>query len=604
MQQFSPIKTWWSHGRRIGVSRLRLARQIMGWLLLVWFAITTCGLLLAAWEGVRLRALLAESPGTAQSYEQALGRVNRLGFGVRIGLWNPVVLVAGFVPSVKPYVSLARSGSEFMTIVRRSLAGNEQLLVEALASLDQGTSNSNETPNLLSAARLSAAVSPRFLQEYDAVAGLLRTTLTELESVDRLPDVAETLRLLLEEESTVRDLLLIAGDAPRLLGEEKPIRYFVALTTTSELRGLQGLIGQFAVFSADRGVLRLEKIGLNSELKTPRELPSMLRETYGVVYGTNNPEWLNMTMSPFVSDLGLQVASASLDSGLQVPQVVVAMDIKLLSRMVELLGESVTTKDGSQLTSTESIAAYLTNGIYFDFPVDQSARKEFQRQISSRLMPVILSDPRAMASRSAELLPLLSRGHFAIWVDPTAIDSVINRTSLGRVYDPTGRDVWLAFNNLTANKLDFYLQPRVSLTEVCTSGNLWSRWNIDLINEAIPGYPYPEYLALRADLRDEIAVDADRTRSLGSHLDASVFLPASFRVVGLRDSSGAEVGKFESDAYGGRVIRFHFQIPAGATASFELTTIRDSCDQYVLRLPILQSDWVRRLPTSAFGEVR
>jgi len=604
MQQFSPIKTWWSLGRRIGVAMLRLARPIVGWLLLVWFAITTCGLLLAAWEGVRLRALLAESPRTAQSYEQALGRVNRLGVGVRIGLWNPVVLVAGFVPSAKPYVSLAHSGSEFMTIVRRSIAGNEQLLVEALASLDQGTTNSNETPNLLSAARLSAAVSPRFLEEYDAVAGLLRTTLSELESVDRLPDVAKTLRLLLEEESTVRDLLLIAGDAPRLLGEEKSIRYFVALTTTSELRGLQGLIGQFAVFSADRGVLRLEKIGLNSELKTPRELPSMLRETYGVVYGTNNPEWLNMTMSPFVSDLGLQVASASLDSGLQVPQVVVAMDIKLLSRMVELLGESVTTKDGSQLTSTESIAAYLTNGIYFDFPVDQSARKEFQRQISSQLIPVILSDPRAMASGSAELLPLLSRGHFAIWVDPTAIDSVINRTSLGRVYDPTGRDIWLAFNNLTANKLDFYIQPRISLTEVCTSGNLWSRWNIDLRNEAVPGYPYPEYLALRADLRDEVALDADRTRSLGSHLDASVFLPASFKMVQLRDSSGAEVGRFESDAYGGSVIRFHFQIPAGETASFELTTIRDSCDRYVLRLPILQSDWVRRLPTSAYGEVR
>ena len=95
----------------------------------------------------------------------------------------------------------------------------------------------------------------------------------------------------------------LLSEVPLLLGSKAPRRYFVALQTSSEMRGSGGFMGSFAEISADDGRLALTRTGRPAELNANRSAPRRsldAPEDFIRRYGRFRVEdtWESVTISP------------------------------------------------------------------------------------------------------------------------------------------------------------------------------------------------------------------------------------------------------------------------------------------------------------------
>jgi hypothetical protein len=202
------------------------------------------------------------------------------------------------------------------------------------------------------------------------------------------------------------------------------------------------------------------------------------------------------------------------------------------------------------LETWEALADYLSNGVYFEFPTDQFARKDFQSAIASELIAAITGTAVEPQQVVASLAKPMIDGRVVVWLDGEA-GAEFNKTLLAHSMAWSQDDVVIGFNNWTANKMDFYLQARAGW-DSCQTLVLSIGSNAD----ASKGYP--DYLTRRLDADVEVGADP------GSLLDVNVALPA-----GVSIASVAENGQNSAfDAYpidGNRtIVRIRIEILAGS----------------------------------------
>ena len=204
-----------------------------------------------------------------------------------------------------------------------------------------------------------------------------------------------------------------------------------------------------------------------------------------------------MTLSPFADDAARQMSAAWEQQSGEKVDAVVLMDTVALAGLVSSTGGSITTQSGDRLQSPEEISKYLSNGIYFEFPEDNIARKEFQSQLEDGLIQHVLEQAFDVERVARSMFVHFGNGRVHLWFrDPRRQEAISETFIAGSSTSMRNGTIWVGANNFTGNKMDFYVQPAVT---VRTCAGL-TRVTIALTNTATKSASYPDYVTRRLDL--------------------------------------------------------------------------------------------------------
>lgn len=252
--------------------------------------------------------------------------------------------------------------------------------------------------------------------------------------------------------------------APAMLGRDGPRRYLLAILTNAEMRGSGGLLGGYGVLEADRGRLRLLKLGTNSELPDSPVPAIDLGADHVNRYRRfgGDSAWVNANMSPhfpYASRVWLALWARShggqrLDGTIAVDPVTLAGVLRVTGPVaVPARGLTVGTDNVVALTERDAYARY-TDSRLRDAVLLDVARAVYAKLTTAR------ADNRALLSALAS-----SAGtrHLQVASAHPAEQAVLEQVPLGGALPAApGPYLEVLTQNAGGNKLDYYLRREVT----------------------------------------------------------------------------------------------------------------------------------------------
>lgn len=459
------------------------------------------------------------TPSDGQRFASEIARSNVL---LKSARYNPAVQILRVVPGISWAPQALNAGSRVVSEVHSLLekGGNEIVNIALSGEL---------TPEPGSIDVGAAVAVATHAQQLGDGVSRLRSAVADLDGL-RVPGVADS--RIDDAVAKATDYLELANSAvvamkqmPLLIGSETPVRYFVGITNEAELRGIQGIIGEYATIEIDKGKISVSRTGSNTDLVNPDVLPPELIGEYSEIHGVTNTEWQNMNLSPFLDPAALQITNSwKLQTGESLDGVILLDTVALAKWAIPKVG-TIESAQGRVLATWEALADYLSNGVYFEFPTDQIARKQFQSELAGKLIAAITGSSLEPQQLFRSLAKPMTDGRVVAWLNGE-LGSEFNKTVLARSSTSFPDDVVIGFNNLTGNKMDFYLQVEVGPT-TCSTAKLTIRSTAD------PSANYPDYLARRLDVDDVFEAE------LGSYLEINAVLPAGVGVVSVEETGAA-----------------------------------------------------------------
>lgn len=279
---------------------------------------------------------------------------------------------------------------------------------------------------------------------------------------DRLDDLHERVGDALEQADTASRAVEVA---PGLLGADGPRRYFLALQTPSEARGIGGFMGSWAELVIDQGRFDLVRTGRVAELTTEGPDPEGRRiqsEPEFAARYTQLPAqfWGLIGFSPDMPTVGSIITELFPQSGGAELDGVVAIDPSAFASFLELTGP-IGVPGYPQQLSSENAAQTLQFDQYLTFPrEDNETRTQFLADATQVLFDALtggeLPGPAAIA---AELGPAVDGRHlqlFSIHEEEQRFFDHIGAT--GSIERDDGDVIGLVGQNFNGNKIDWFLR--------------------------------------------------------------------------------------------------------------------------------------------------
>ncbi len=288
----------------------------------------------------------------------------------------------------------------------------------------------------------------------------------------RLADLREDLDANRPGLDAAADALALA---PRLLGGEGERRYFVAVTTPAEARGVAGFMGNWIELSANDGRLSVARSGRTLDLNRagePRRTvtgPTDFLAQYGR-FGfdsggdgaTAADPWSNITLSADFSSTAQVIAELYPQSGGGELDGVFALDPEVIGALLAYTGP--VTVDGSDVSlDSSNVVDFLLVGQYA--AEDDDARVDLLQDVSeeviARIFAGALPNPAVVAR---DLGPLTRERRLLGWSADAEEQQLFRDIGLsGELPTLDGGDgLGVVFTNVGANKLDAYLGRQVS----------------------------------------------------------------------------------------------------------------------------------------------
>lgn len=270
---------------------------------------------------------------------------------------------------------------------------------------------------------------------------------------------------------------------PAMLGADEPRRYFVALTTPAESRGLGGFMGAFAEVTVTAGrfqVTRVDNTGaLNLGGKDPaaRTLtgPDYFLANYGP-YGFNSgpngatavEAWSNITMAPDFPTVAQVIAELYPQSGGAELDGVFLLDVYGLAGMMQMTGPVVVPGlnediNAGNLPEFLLVDQYLIDD-FFGEPSDSLLRRIADATFDA-VMQGVLPGPVDMARI---LGPYVDEGRILGFSTRSEEQTFLTEAGMdGSLPLANGSDGFMvAVNNAAPNKIDRYLARDISYEAV------------------------------------------------------------------------------------------------------------------------------------------
>ena len=309
--------------------------------------------------------------------------------------------------------------------------------------------------------------------------------------------VATTRTQLARLDAGLRAAVTTLHQAPALLGANGPRRYFVAVQNNAEARATGGLVGGFAIVTADQGQITLEQSGIDSQLKGTKTAVASDSEAAGTWLTIGSTvAWQDANLTPHVPDAARNLAGLWAAQGGQPVDGVIALDPLVMSELLKASG-GVHLPDGTSITAA-NVVDFVGRDEYTRYHgKDNGKRKMLLAALADNLFHAVVAarDPvrtLAAAARAG------ASGHLFVWsADPTeeaALAASLVGGALPRKDTPY---LQVLTQNFGGNKLDFYLRRTVRVTRAA-DGLL--RVQVTLRNTVPTGLP--SIVAGRADLPD------------------------------------------------------------------------------------------------------
>jgi hypothetical protein len=289
-----------------------------------------------------------------------------------------------------------------------------------------------------------------------------------------------------------------------MMGGDGPRSYFMGFQTNAEARGTGGLMGGFGILRLDNGKPSVDKLGQNSELNktfTPIDLGKDFTSQYAVAHATTN--FQNSNLSPhFPYAAQIWQSMWEQQSGTKVDGVI-AIDPVALSYILGAEGP-VTMPDGETVTK-DNVVDLTESTSYIRFATDNNARKQYLQDVATEVVKKVTGTGQVQSPR--ELLEALgkaaSEGRIAVWSSSPADQQLLEETPLAHeVPDDLAPYASVVINNLSGNKLDYYLTRQIEYSaDACDSATRKSTVTVRLMNN-VPDQPLPDYVAGQDGLRD------------------------------------------------------------------------------------------------------
>ncbi|MBA4860967.1 DUF4012 domain-containing protein [Streptomyces sp. PSKA54] len=412
---------------------------------------------------------------------------------------GPVWYAAAHVPFV----------GEPLRTVRGAADAVDRLTGEVLAPLVHtvpqlaDTAGKGGVPQILTALRGQAPALTRAAR----IAADVRDQVGELPTSTWLPAAdqaqAQLSRQLDRLSPALTDASVTARVLPPMLGTQEKRRYLLVFQNTAEARGTGGLPGAFAVLGTDKGRLRFERFGNDTELARTSANVNLGAE-YAALYGKHAPTrvWVNSNISPhFPYAARIWSAAWRKHSGQEVDGAV-ALDPSVLSLLLRAVGPA-RLPDGTMLTAENAVD--LTERSSYATYQDTRERKRFfldaARAAASTLMDAA-DDPRLLPAMASAVHEAQQDGHLKIWSAHQAEQRLLESHPLGGALPHTpGPLAGLVVNNAAGTKLDYYLDRRLTWTPgPCTANDRSVTATVTLANRA-PASGLPHYVTQRLDTR-------------------------------------------------------------------------------------------------------
>jgi hypothetical protein len=311
---------------------------------------------------------------------------------------------------------------------------------------------------------------------------------------------------------TVHEARVAADVIPALAGNDHPRHYFVALQNPAEQRATGGLIGAFAVLSADHGKLTLEQVGSDNDLTDPAkpviDLGPEFDRRYGRLGATAG--WRSANLTPHIPSAGKILAALWANRTGQRVDGVIFLDPAALGLVLKATGP-VRLTDGTRLTSNNA-TTLLERNVYKRFPRAKDAQRNDYLQDAVRKVFARLSQPginaRVLLAQGGKAV---GNGHLRIWTSDERLEARLVTSTAGGALPGTTPYLRVVTQDVGGSKLDVYLRQDVRYAAKPTgeSADLGhgpqpeeaGTVRITLRNTA-PAAGLPEYVTLRADPPD------------------------------------------------------------------------------------------------------
>jgi hypothetical protein len=308
---------------------------------------------------------------------------------------------------------------------------------------------------------------------------------------------------LAEAEHDASIALLGAQQVPTILGADGPRTYLVLVENPAESRASGGVIGDYAVVSANQGRLHLVKVGSVEQLDedgvppVKRTLPPITAANrnnmtdfvnrYEAYFPQRN--WENISMSPNFETVG-EVASYLFPQSGGIPvDGVISIDPEAMAGLLKVIGP-VKTTGLAQPISDSNVVAFLAHDEFVDFPNDlaritfvESLLKQVWGSLVSRSLPPV---PQMIE----DLSPAVQGGHLLMYGGGAGVEGFFQEVHIAGAswpYPPPAGDfLGVVTQNGAGNKIDWYIRRKVvyNATVDLPKGTVSSTLTVTLSNSA------------------------------------------------------------------------------------------------------------------------
>lgn len=358
---------------------------------------------------------------------------------------------------------------------------------------------------------------------------------------------------------------------PGLLGADGLRRYLLVVQTPAEARGTGGLIGAYAVLTADHARLTLGPVTSNSGLVGASTIPVDLGPDFRAMYGDDAGLWLNANLSahfPYAAQIWLELYRRQFGTKLDG---VVSLDPFAMQYLVQ--GRpAIRLPDGTSL-APDHLAQFVLHDVYTKFPgrFQNVVRDAYLARVGSAVSEALLGGGGAQGELASGVARAVREHRLQAYaVDPAEQATLGDLDVSGEVPDGPGPFLGVVLNNAGANKLDYYTHRSVRWDlGGCSGGHRTSLLTLTL-SSTVPASGLPPYVVGSTVLRGP---DDEELPAGSNRLLVNLLITRGATVTGI-DLDGVALGYATGRERGHPVIRVTVDLKPGQTRTLRLE-VRD-----------------------------
>lgn len=285
--------------------------------------------------------------------------------------------------------------------------------------------------------------------------------------IDQINQLAAKLR---EPLNTAAQFMSDNGDAfrliPDILGCNGQRNYLILAQNYSEVRPGGGLIGSVIPLTVSNGKLSFGDPVPGATIRSAQTYHPDITEEEKVLWGEALGSATDVNATPDWSRTGEIFASIWQTYAGSTPDGVIGIDVKTFERLVSLGTNTVALPDGSSVNSAD-ITKLLLHDVYLMFDQDGAAQDAYFAMVLASCMDVIEGKlPSIGLTKVAQTVQQsIQEERLMVWMANPEEEALMEQMGCAGAlsYDPKHPEIALSFFDLTWSKIDWYLQPSVTV---------------------------------------------------------------------------------------------------------------------------------------------